>query len=82
MINLKVNGMQVMEAVTHRTQHPLVRRPVEVSRLLVAAWGMGMGLPMFQSISQSQRGRISASSNDGLGATVQFTPLLKPENIS
>jgi signal transduction histidine kinase len=42
----------------------------------------GTGLSIFRSISQSQKGRILASSNDRLGTSFQFTLPLSSENIA
>jgi signal transduction histidine kinase len=44
--------------------------------------GRGMGLSICRSIIESHGGRIWASSNDGPGATFQFTRALRPENVA
>jgi two-component system sensor kinase FixL len=43
--------------------------------------GMGMGLSIFYTIIESHGGRMWASSDDGPGATFQFT-LLRLENVA
>jgi signal transduction histidine kinase len=58
---------------------------VRVERLFEAFYttkptGLGMGLSICRSIIESHGGRIWASSNDGPGATFQFTVPLRPEN--
>ena len=42
----------------------------------------GMSLSIYHSIGQSQKGRIWASSNDGVGATFQSMLSLRPENVT
>jgi signal transduction histidine kinase len=58
---------------------------VSVERIFEAFYttkhtGLGMGLSICRSIIESHGGRIWASSNDGPGATFQFTVPLRPEN--
>jgi PAS domain S-box-containing protein len=106
-INLVMNGIEAMQAVTDRrrelvirsgrdqTQHALVSvtdcgdgiSAEHVNRLFNAFFttkssGLGMGLSICRSIVEAHGGRLSASGNEGPGATFQFVLPLYQKDAS
>jgi signal transduction histidine kinase len=106
-INLVMNGIEAMQAVTDRrrelvirsrqdqTQHALVSVTdcgdgisAEHANQLFNAFfttkssGLGMGLSICRSIVEAHGGRLSASGNEGPGATFQFVLPLYQEDAS
>jgi PAS domain S-box-containing protein len=97
-INLVMNGIEAMHAVTDRPRELVIRSgrddahyvllsvtdrgvgvPADCADRLFKAFfttksgGMGMGLSICRSIVEAHGGRLSASRNEGPGATFQFT---------